>query len=175
VVSGACSDGPPAPQAPTPVANTSVGVGATEGAPAAVTSQANGPETPPFNLQAVLRPSAGEGFGLIRFRQPNDGLVRAYLDTWVRDLAPDSEYNLQRAVDLTLDGVCASESWLTLGHGLAPATLVTDDHGTGRQEFYRDLPPGSVGQMFDIHFRIVSTSGVEVLRTDCYQFVEEPN
>src|SRR6266568_3973382 len=28
-----------------------------------------GPETPHFNLEIVLR---GEGFGLVRFRQPND-------------------------------------------------------------------------------------------------------
>jgi hypothetical protein len=29
-----------------------------------------GPETPSFNLEVILR---GEGFGLVKFRQPNDG------------------------------------------------------------------------------------------------------
>ena len=45
-----------------------------------------GPETPHFNLEVVLR---GEGFGLVKFRQPNDADRTVYLDTWVRDLAPN--------------------------------------------------------------------------------------
>jgi hypothetical protein len=135
-----------------------------------------GPETPPFNIESVLRPVGdGDGFGLIKFRQPNDGLRRIYLTTWVRDLAANTEYRLQRAVDTVLDGICSSDQWLTLGQGLTPQTLLTDDRGTGRQEFYRDLPANLALQKFDIHFRIVTLTGAEVLHTSCYQFVAEPD
>src|SRR5438445_12337003 len=73
-----------------------------------------GPETPYFNLEVVLR---GEGFGLIKFRQPNDNAFIVYLDVWVRDLAPNTSYLLQRAVDTNVDDNCTSTAWLTLGRG----------------------------------------------------------
>ena len=44
-----------------------------------------GPETPNFNLEVVLR---GDGFGLVKFRQPNDNALIIHLDVWVRDLEP---------------------------------------------------------------------------------------
>src|SRR5947208_2376203 len=60
-----------------------------------------GPEAPNFNLEVILRPPSegGNGFGHVKFRQPNDGDKIVYLDTWVRDLAPQHSYVLQRAVD----------------------------------------------------------------------------
>ena len=133
---------------------------------------------PPFNIEAVLRaPDGGDGFGLVEFRQPNDGLVRIYLGAWVRDLEPEASYHLQRAVDTELDDNCTSEAWLTLGDGLAVKELTTDDRGRGREEFYRDLPAAFVGSAFDIHFRIVTatTPPVEVLRSGCYRFVVQPD
>ena len=36
-----------------------------------------GPETPPFNLEVVLH---GQGFGLVKFRQPNDDKLIINLD-----------------------------------------------------------------------------------------------
>ena len=143
-------------------------------AAATVAAQANGgppwgPETPNFNLEAVLRPTAigpDKGFGLVKFRQPNDEETRIYLDVWVRDLAPDQTYYLQRAVDLSPpNGVCASESgWLTLG------AIETDDRGTGRAALSRLVP--ALFREFDIHFRVAATptamSGV--LESGCYQY-----
>jgi len=76
-------------------------------------------------------------------------MSRIFLDTWVRDLNANTEYRLQRAVDTLLDGTCSSESWLTLGRGLTPQTLLTNDVGTGREEFYRDLPANLTRQTFD--------------------------
>lgn len=133
-----------------------------------------GPELPPFNLEAVLRnPSGGDGFGLVRFRQPNDGDQVVYLNTWVRDLAPETSYRLQRAVDGVVDGVCTSASgWLTLGAGLTPLAIVTDTKGTGRAELFRDLGAFPAGARFDIHFRIIEDAGGGVvLQSDCYEFV----
>src|SRR5690242_13569113 len=55
------------------------------------------PATPPFNLEAVLRDvNGGPGFGLVKFRQPDDDDLIVYLDTWVRKLSPNTAYLLQR-------------------------------------------------------------------------------
>lgn len=148
-------------------------------AAAAASGQADpgpwGPETPNFNLEAVLRPTAigpEKGFGLVKFRQPNDQETRIYLDVWVRDLAPNRTYYLRRAVDFTPpDGDCDSESgWMTLGKGLNPQAIATDDRGTGRAALFRDVP--AVFRAFDIHFIVtetmMGTSGV--LQSACYQY-----
>jgi len=108
----------------------------------------------------------------VKFRQPNDDARIVYLDVWVRDLAPNAAYQLQRAVDVNLDGVCTSTAWLTLGKGLVPQAITTDESGTGREALFRDLSTLAVGSTFDIHFRVVdaATSAV-VLTSDCYQYV----
>lgn len=131
-----------------------------------------GPETPPFNIQVLLRDAAGgRGFGHVRFRQPNDADKIVYLDTWVRDLSPNRAYLLQRAVDTNLDGTCTSAAWLTLGKGLGPQTITTDDTGTGREDLFRDLAALATGARFDIHFRLIDAGTlVPVLASDCYRF-----
>ena len=94
-----------------------------------------GPATPNFNLEAILRPDAGgpdNGFGLVKFRQPKDADKIVYLDVWVRDLAPNHRFALQRATDSTVNDDCTGTNWLTLGQGLVPQAITTDDKGTGR-------------------------------------------
>ena len=137
-------------------------------APDVAATAAWGPETPTFNIEVVLR---GQGFGLVKFRQPNDGVLVINLDTWVRDLSPNTSYQLQRAVDTTIDGTCTSSSWLTLGKGLTAATIDTDEKGAGRAELFRSVAAFPVGSTFDIHFRVVdATTGAVVLRSECYEF-----
>jgi hypothetical protein len=126
-----------------------------------------GPETPQFNLEVILR---GDGFGHVTFRQPNDDNRIVYLDTWVRDLAPNASYRLQRAVDTNLDGECTSAAWLTLGQGSTPQTIDTDARGTGQAELFRDLGAFAPGATFDIHFRVIDAASNVVLSSDCYQF-----
>jgi hypothetical protein len=127
-----------------------------------------GPETTTFNLEVILR---GDGFGLVKFRQPNDDAAIVYLDTWVRGLAPNSEYLLQRAVDPVVDDDCTSTGWLTLGRGLEPQSITTDATGTGRQQLFRDLAAFPPGTEFDIHFRVVNALTLAVvLESECYQF-----
>src|SRR4051794_19804412 len=101
-------------------------------------SRAWGPETPSFNLEVILR---GDGFGLVKFRQPNDDALIINLDTKVRGLEPNTAYVLQRAADTNLDGVCPSAptSWLTLGKGLTPQTIITDARGTGEESLFRSV------------------------------------
>ena len=131
-----------------------------------------GPETPPFNLEVILRDvGSGPGFGHVKFRQPNDADKIIYLDTWVRDLESTHEYQLQRAVDTSLDGDCTSTAWLTLGKGLAAQTITTDDRGTGRELLFRNVAALATGTQFDIHFRVIdAVRGTPVLASGCYRF-----
>jgi hypothetical protein len=136
---------------------------------AQVSQSAWGPETPDFNLEVVLR---GDGFGLVKFRQPNDDALVINLDTWVRGLEPNTAYVLQRAADRNLDGVCSTAGgWLTLGRGLTPQSITTDDRGTGSESLSRDVGALGTGATFDITFRVVNvaTSAV-VLTSDCYRY-----
>jgi hypothetical protein len=127
-----------------------------------------GPETPNFNLEVILR---GDGFGLVKFRQPNDDAAIVSLDIWLRGLSPNSEYLLQRAVDPVVDDACTSSGWLTLGRGLEPQSIITDDGGTGQQQLFRDLTAFPPGTEFDIHFRVVNAVTLAVvLESECYQF-----
>lgn len=126
-----------------------------------------GPETPNFNLEVILE---GDGFGLVKFRQPNDDDFVVHLDTWVRGLAPNTNYRLQRAVDVAPDDNCTSTDWLTLGHGLTPYAITTDATGTGRADLWRGVPP-LAGMEFDIHFRVIDdATGAVVLQSECYQY-----
>ena len=133
-----------------------------------------GPATPNFNLEVVLRPVAGTpdgGFGLVKFRQPNDADKIVYLDVWVRDLAANRSYNLQRATDTNVNDACTGTNWLTLGQGLVPQAITTDETGTGRADLFRNLSTIPLGTEFDIHFRVIDavTSAV-VLESACYQY-----
>jgi len=136
-----------------------------------VSGQSGDPATPPFNLEATLRPLEGgpaDGFGLVRFRQPKDADVVAIVDVWVRDLGHDQTYLVQRAVDTNVNDVCTGTNWgmPTLGQ------IQTDGSGSGRAHLTRNLAAIPLGTEFDIHFRVFDpgTSTV-VLQSGCYQFV----
>ena len=127
-------------------------------------------ETPPFNLQVILR-GEGKHFGHIKFRQDVDDAKIITLDTWVRDLEPNHEYLLQRAVD-SFDGDCTSTSWLTLGKGLTPQSILTNGKGIGKENLWRDISAIPSGSAFDFHFRVVdATSMAVILNSDCYNYV----
>ena len=126
---------------------------------------------PNFNLEVILRPvGSGDGFGHVKFRQANDDITRVDLGVWVRDLAPNTHYMLQRAVDTAVDDNCTGSSWLTLGEGTVPQDIITDDRGTANQDLFRVLPSTSIGTPFDIQFRVVTMAGAPVLVSDCYQY-----
>lgn len=132
---------------------------------------------PGRNLEAVLRPAAGgtgNGFGLVKFRQPKDDAKIIFLDVWVRDLAPNHGYRLQRAVDTNADDHCPdtpTTMWLTLGKGLVPEAISTDNRGTGRADLFRDVAAVPTDMEFDIHFRVIdAVTGTVVLQSACYQY-----
>ena len=135
-----------------------------------VKSSSDNATTPPFNLEAILH-GDGNSFGLVKFRQDVDPAKIVTLDVWVRDLMPNHEYLLQRAVD-NPDGNCTSSTWLTLGKGLTPQSILTDDQGTGKESLWRNVSAIVSGTAFDIHFRIVDKETLAlVLDSDCYQYV----
>jgi hypothetical protein len=141
----------------------------------AVAAQAGppwGPEAPPFNIEVVLRDVEGPGgFGHVKFRQPNDAQAIVRLGVWVRDLAPNHPYYLERATDGTVNDECVGTNWLKLGQGPVAEAFTTDDRGFARASLFRDLSAVGVGARFDIHFRVTdaATSAV-VLESACYQF-----
>jgi hypothetical protein len=161
ILVGACVDAPSAPPAQRQLS----------GLRAFTSSSASwGPETPHFNLEVILRNDEG-GFGHVKFRQPNDAQKIVNLDVWVRDLEPNTSYQLQRATDANVNDDCTGGNWLTLGRGTTPAAIVTDDRGTARAELFRDLSATPVGTTFDIHFRVVRAGTTTVvLDSECYQF-----
>lgn len=130
-------------------------------------------DTPNYNLEILLRPAGSwDGFGHVKFRQAgNDEIQRIDLGVWVRDLAPNTEYLLQRATDMNLNGSCTGVNWLILGKGPTPQSITTDENGTGREDLFRILT-SPAGSTFDIYFRIVRKAAptVPVLMSECYQF-----
>jgi hypothetical protein len=122
------------------------------------------------NFDASLHGDA-KAAGYLKFRQPVDDKLIIYLDTWVKNLEPNTEYSLQRAVDTNLDLNCTSTSWLTLGAGLQVLSIMTDKTGTGKAELWRDVSMFPVGTAFDIHFQIIKTStSAVVLSSDCFRY-----
>jgi len=132
---------------------------------------------PYYNLDVTLLPvdsKAGfgeNGAGFIKFRQDPDTARIITLDTWVFHLQPNHSYSLQRAVDPISSPTCASTSWLTLGLGLVPQAIQTDNKGNGHEELFRNITAVARGTQFRIHFQIIdATSGETVLVSDCTQY-----
>jgi hypothetical protein len=127
-------------------------------------------DTVNYNLDVILL-GPGKGFGYIKFRQHKNETQMIHLDTWVLGLKPNTSYQLQRAVDTVLDGNCTSTAWLTLGKGLAPQSIVTNNWGSGMAELFRSVAAIPIGSTFDIHFRIVKENTEEVvLSSSCYEY-----
>ncbi len=125
-----------------------------------------------YELEVVLRGDNGSN-GHIHFGQNRDAAKIISLDTKVQNLLPNHHYLLQRAVDPmnVVDGNCTSTSWLTLGYGLTPHMITTDDKGDATDLIWRDVTAIPSGARFDIHFRIVDAENMqEVLSSDCYQY-----
>ena len=71
-----------------------------------------------------------------------------------------------------VDGNCTSTSWLTLGKGLTPQSILTDDKGTGNESLWRDITAIPTGTGFNIHFRVIDkTTNSVVLVSDCYEYI----
>ena len=135
-------------------------------------SKSNSEGESQYNLEVVLRGEGNRG-GHIHFRQDGGAAKIINLDTKVHHLEPDHEYLLQRAVDAinAVDGNCTSMSWLTLGYGLTPHAILTDEKGNGEDMIWRSVSAIPSGSSFDIHFRVIDAITLDVvLESDCYQY-----
>lgn len=147
--------------------------------PAAAAAQADA-VTPDSerNFVALLRPVSGEpahAFGVVLFRQPHDAEKVVFLDVWTLGLARNHSYSLQRATDTTVDDTCTGTNWLTLGRGLEPQAIETNELGFGRAHLFRDLATVPDGMRFDIQFRVIdSITQVVVLASSCHQYTVSP-
>jgi len=132
----------------------------------------NSANHPNYDLNVLLSATSnGPELGFIKFRQNEGEPQLIHLDTRVHGLEPNTNYLLQRAVDTALDGNCTSTTWLTLGKGLDPQAIVTNDKGFGEAELFRSVSAIPVGSTFDIHFQIIKEGTLDVvLSSDCYQY-----
>jgi len=135
-----------------------------------------GDDLGPYNINAVLHSTdpkehAGEGFGLVKFRQDPDTARIITLDTYLKDLAPNHDYSLQRSVNPITDPGCSDPSWLTLGLGLVPQNIHTDAHGNGHEQLFRNVTAVARGTSFWIHFQVIDAITLTtVLTGDCEQY-----
>jgi hypothetical protein len=136
------------------------------------------PSGPERNFAALLRPVSGgptHAFGVVLFRQPHDAEKVVFLDVWTLGLAPNHSYSLQRATDTTVDDTCTGTNWLTLGRGLEPQAIETNERGFGRADLFRDLAAFPDGMRFDIQFRVIdSVTQDVVLVSACHQYTVSP-
>jgi len=140
----------------------------------------NNLSNPPYDLNVRLVGACNEDeseddcpVGHLKFRQDPDPEKIIDLNVKVHNLLPDHEYLFQRAVDAInqVDGNCTSTTWLTLGKGLTPQSIVTDSQGNGEEDLWRDVTAVPSGSKFDIHFQIIdAATNVVVLTSDCYQY-----
>jgi hypothetical protein len=130
------------------------------------------------NFVALLRPVSGgpaHASGVVLFRQPHDAEKIVFLDVWTLGLAANHSYSLQRATDPTVDDDCQGTNWLTLGRGLDPQAIVTNERGFGRAHLFRDLAAFPDGTRFDIQFRVIDSVTQEVvLVSSCHQYTVSP-
>jgi hypothetical protein len=115
-------------------------------------------------LHSTLTAVAGQGTGhvLVAPTAEDQGTFAVQVTVNIHGAAPNTTFEVARAVDLNPDGVCTMASgWLPLGN------LTTSPGGAGAAHFevHRGAPFLS-GVRFDAVFRAVGTDGSE-LRSDC--------
>ena len=128
---------------------------------------------PLYDLDVPLHSvTANGGAGFIRYRQDPDTARIITLDTWVRGLMPNHTYLLQRAVNPMGDeAACSSNTWLTLGEGLRPMSILTDSNGDGNVNLWRDITGIPRGTAFHIRFQILNEGTLSpVLASDCFDY-----
>lgn len=128
---------------------------------------------PVYNLDVHLRSqSRVSGSGFIKFRQKLDTARVITIESQVNNLLPNHSYLLQRAVNPIADITgCSSNAWLTLGEGLQQKSIVTNAHGNGNANLWRDVTAISRGTEFHIRFQILDAATLAtVLISDCFDY-----
>jgi hypothetical protein len=70
-----------------------------------------------------------------------------------------------------VDGDCQGTNSLTLGRGVDPKGIETNELGFGRAHLFRDLLNVPDGTQFDIQFRVIDSVTQDiVLVSSCHEF-----
>ena len=127
-----------------------------------------------FNFDLILSSQGKKPteLGLLKFRQDPDPAQIINLDVWVHNLQPNHDYSFQRAVNPIADITgCSSTAWLTLGEGLTPFNIHTNNKGDGFAPLWRDVSSVAKGTSFHIHFQVIDAETLEtVLVSDCHDY-----
>ena len=119
-----------------------------------------------------LRAAIENEFGFIKFRQDRYTAKIIILET-VRNLnrIMNTCYSGPWTQQMLLMAIAQVLSWLTLGKGLNSSIHLNRCHGNGNEQLWRDVTAAARGTSFDIHFRIIDATSMEVVLTsDCYQY-----
>lgn len=121
-----------------------------------------------------LTPISGTGEGIVNVspEASRDGFsVEIQVTVW--RTSPNTVFNVKRAVDFTVDGICTNNQFLQLPlPNPGPlSTLTTSPGGAGAVHVPFDRPQIVDGAMFDVQFEVSSEDQSVVLRTECFTVV----
>ena len=117
--------------------------------------------------QSVLTAVSGQGTGRVNVSptaNDSDGTFDVQGLVNLHKALPDTTFTIARAVDLNPNGVCTSTTWNSV-----PETLTTSTGGAGAAHFeiVRGAP-FTDGVRFDVHWRVMSLDGSQILLSDCF-------
>jgi hypothetical protein len=112
--------------------------------------------------RSTLTAVSGQGTGTVKVSPTAEDQGTFHLQgaVNVHGALANTTFDVQRAFDLTPDGDCTSQDWLTL------TTLTTLEGGAGAAHFERATPLLS-GTQLDLIFRVISEDGTQLLISNC--------
>lgn len=146
--------------------------GACSGHVGSTSSQATALQAAATSMQSDLTALRGKGTGMVKVTPtaedrsgPGTMDVRGTVD--VRGAAPRTSFTVLRRVDLAADGVCTSDTWLTLPPPNAQGFTTSPD-GAGALPFHISRgAPFLDGVRFDVQWRLAGDDG-SMLESDCF-------
>jgi hypothetical protein len=114
---------------------------------------------------------SGEGEGMVNV-SPTGGTpgFSAQIQVTVRKTSPNTTFDVKRAFDFTVDGVCTSDTFIQfpLPNPGPLVQLKTTEGGAGAAHISFERPQIADGTSFDVRFELSTPDGLLVLRTDCF-------
>jgi hypothetical protein len=121
-------------------------------------------------LTAVV--GTGEGIVNVSPEASRDGFsVEIQVKVW--RTSPNTTFNVTRAVDFSVDGICTNDQFLQfpLPNPGPLTTLTTSPGGAGSVHIPFERPQIADETMFDVQFEVSSEDESIVLRTECFTVV----
>lgn len=115
--------------------------------------------------QSELAAIAGHGAGqvIVAPTAQDQGTFSAEITINVRDAPPNTTFFVQRAPDLTANGICTGTYIKNVG-----VTLTTDSGGAGATHFFFERgAPFVSGVKFDVVFQVYTADLRTILQSEC--------